>query len=336
MLIYACSSGTPEPSAPPNPAKRARPCSLYASPRGSDGPGRGSRHRPFRTLGRLVRSLRRGWTGCLQSGRYVHLRPVRMQRPGVMLRSAPGARAAVDGAVWVEPSAKGVRLSRLYLTARDELYSIPLKILADNVRIDHNTITTVPNSICVLIGSDHPAERTLIEGNRIRNCGKTGKYDHLLYLQGSRDAVIRWNVLSANPGGWAVHLYPDADRTLVEHNVIDGNQGGVVFAGDGAGTTSDLNLVRNNAITFSGPRWNVEGSWSDGPQGVGNAAEHNCVFSIGPNAPGGVAPPNGFTTADNPVVPGSPYLNREGGDYRFLRDNPCIPLVGNVTAHLRR
>jgi hypothetical protein len=263
----------------------------------------------------------------------VHLRPVRMHHPGVTLQSAPGARAAVDGAIWIE--APGVRLSQLYLTARDELFSIPLKIQADDVRIDHNTITTVPNSICVLIGSEHPVERTLIEGNRIRSCGKTGKYDHLLYLHSSRDAVIRWNVLTANPGGWAVHLYPDADRTLVEHNVIDGNQGGVVFAGDGAGNSSDLNLVRNNVITFSAPRWNVEGSWSDGPQGAGNAADHNCVFSIGPDAPSGVAPPNGFTTSDNPVVPGVPYLNRERGDYRFLKGSLCLPLVGDVSAHLR-
>jgi hypothetical protein len=283
-----------------------------------------------------VRSLRRGWTGCLQSGRYAHLRPVLMRHPGVTLRSAPGARAAVDGAIWIEPSAPGVRLSRLYLTARDELFSIALKIQADDVRIDHDTITTATNSICVLIGSEHPVERTTIEGNRIRNCGETGKYDHLLYLHSSRDAVIRWNLLTANPGGWAVHLYPDADGTVVEHNVIDGNQGGVVFAGDGEGNTSDLNLVRNNAITFSGPRWNIESSWSDGPQGVGNTADHNCVFSMGPDAPGGVAAQNGFTASDNPVIPGSPYVNRERADYRFLPGNPCIPLVGDVSAHLRR
>jgi parallel beta helix pectate lyase-like protein len=286
-------------------------------------------------LGRLVRSLRRGRSGCLLRGRYVHRRPLLIRRPRVTLRSARGAHPIVDGPLWIEPSAVGARISGLRLTAHDPIFNIPLKVQADRARITRNTITTAPNSICVLVGSARTANGVVIEGNRIRNCGEAGKYDHLIYLQSTRDTVIRWNVLAGNPGGWAVHLYPDADRTLIEHNVIDGNLGGVVFAGD-SGNTSDQNLVTHNAITFSGPRWNVEGSWG-GSAGEGNSVEHNCLFSLGPGAPAGIGDYQaGFTASENPVLMGSPYLARERRDFRFQPGNVCLALVGDLTAHLRR
>ena len=94
---------------------------------------------------------------------------------------------------------------------------------------------------------------TLVELNRIHGCGRTGKLAHLIYVTHSQGAVIRNNLLVGNGGGWAVHLYPDADGTLVEGNVIDSNEGGVIFAGDGGGDTSDRNVVRENVITNSAP-----------------------------------------------------------------------------------
>jgi nitrous oxidase accessory protein NosD len=333
--LSACGEVAPRASAPIRPA-RAHPCDRYASPRGSDHPGRGSRRRPYRTLGRLVRSLRTGGTGCLLKGTYVHRNPLSIRRPGVTLRSAGRARATIDGAVWIEPSARGARLTRLALTAHDPTFDIPLKIQADDVRVTRSSITNAVSSICILLGSDRTASRTLIERNRISRCGKEGKYDHLLYLHSTRGAVIRWNVLTGDTGGWAVHLYPDADGTLVEHNVIDGNAGGVIFAGSGSGDTSDGNVVRNNAITFSGPRWNLESSWSGGSPGVNNTATHNCLFSLGPGSPGGIASTEGFVESDNVVLGGSPYVNRDGGDYRFLPGSPCASLVGHVPPRARR
>ncbi len=54
----------------------------------------------------------------------------------------------------------------------------------------------------------------------------------------------------------------------------------MIFAGAG-GETSDRNVVRNNAIPYSSPRWNIEGSGSDEQPGVGNVAHDNCVYSPG-------------------------------------------------------
>lgn len=303
-------------------------CKRFASPRGSDR-ARGTRRRPFRTVKRLTRSLRRGQTGCLLAGRYRHRGVAHIRRPGVTLRNVHGARARVDGTVWIDPSATGARVAGLFLTTSDPLFSIPLKVQADRAVVTGNVITGRRSTICLVVGSAHAARGVLVERNRILHCGRVGKYDHLIYLVHSRDAVVRWNVLSGNPGGWAVHLYPDADGTLIEHNVIDRNEGGVIFAGDGS-QTSDDNLVRNNAITFSGPRWNVEGSWSDGPAGTGNSADHNCLYSSGPGAPAGIGDLDGFAAADNVVVDRSPYGAGQGAGHRFAAGSPCAGLVGDV------
>jgi hypothetical protein len=176
--------------------------------------------------------------------------------------------------------------------------------------------------------SSKDASNVVIERNRIYDCGPSNsKWDHQIYLVHSRGAIVRWNILSGNAGGWGVHLYTDADGTVVEHNVIDGNRGGVIFAGEG-GDTSDRNVVRNNAITSSGPRWNIEGSWSGGREGTGNEAHHNCLYS--PGQGDGVANESGFSARQNSVLGGSPYVNRAAGDYHFRADSPCADLVGDV------
>ena len=163
-------------------------------------------------------------------------------------------------------------------------------------------ITSRGNNTCVLIGTSRTAYRVVIERNRISNCGERGKLDHLIYAAHTRNAVVRRNRLTANGGGWAVHLYPDADGTRVERNDIAGNLGGVIFGGDGEGQTSDLNVVRGNSIVGSGVRWNLESSWSGGPEGARNVARDNCVHSSGPGAPSGIGPSAGVALEANRVV----------------------------------
>ena len=308
---------------------RTAGCDRFASPRGSDrGRHRGRQSRPFRSVRRLARSLRRGQTGCLYPGSYRHGTPVRLRRPRTTLRGLAGGAVRVDGAIWVEGTARGASLSKLRLTASDPTYDIPLKVLADDVRVTRNAITGSASSICVLVGSHRLAHRTRIERNRISRCGSVGKFDHLIYLQQTRQARVRDNLLTANAGGWAVHMYPDADQTVVERNTIDGNQGGVIFAGDGTGATSDGNVVRLNVITFSSPRWNIEGSWSEGPAGRGNLAYDNCLFTEGPDAPAGIAERIGFSAERNTVVAASPYIARPLGDYRLAPTSGCRAPTG--------
>jgi Disaggregatase related len=311
-------------------AQAAGPCDRYAAPNGS-ARGSGTRAHPYGSLRRLVRGLRRGQVGCLMAGRYRHRGVVSMRRAGTTLRPLGKAHATIDGALWVQPGAKGARIAGLTLTSHDPVYSIPLKINADDFSLVRNDISAAQNISCVLIGADRTASHTLVERNRIRRCGRTGKLAHLLYVAHSQDAVIRGNLLIGNRGGWAVHLYPDADGTLIEGNVIDANQGGVIFAGEG-GTTSDGNVVRDNVITNSAPRWNIEGSWSGGPEGEGNVAQRNCLYSAGAGRPSGIGFLSGFEQSDNVVATGPVYVDRRAGDYRLRPGSNCAAVVSATGA----
>ena len=323
--------GTPSAAGPAAPrAHAAGSCDRYAAPNGSRG-GRGTRAHPYGSLRRLVRGLRRGQTGCLLAGRYRHRGVVAMRRAGTTLRPLGKARVTIDGAIWALRGAKGARITGLTLTSHDPVYPIPLKIQADDVSLVRNDITAARNISCVLIGSTRKVSHTVVEFNRIRRCGRAGKLSHLLYVTHSQGAVIRHNLLVGNRGGWAVHLFPDADGTLVEGNVIDSNQGGVIFAGEG-GDTSEGNVVRGNVITNSAPRWNIEGSWSGGPVGEGNLAQGNCLYSAGPGSPSGIGFLNGFAQSDNIVANGQVYVDRAAGDYRLRPGSNCRPVVASDAA----
>jgi len=311
-------------------ARAAGPCDRYAAPNGSSRAS-GTRAAPYGSLRRLVRGLRRGQTGCLLAGRYRHRGVVSMRRPGTTLRPLGNVHATIDGAVWALRGAKGARITGLTLTSHDPVYPIPLKIQADDFSLVGNDITAARNISCVLIGSTRTVSHTLVELNRIHRCGRSGKLSHLLYVTHSRGAVIRNNLLIGNRGGWAVHLYPDADGTLIEGNVIDSNQGGVIFAGE-FGATSDGNVVRGNVITNSAPRWNVEGSWSGGPEGQGNVAEGNCLYSAGPGSPSGIGFLSGFAQSANVVAQGPVYVDRRAGDYRLRPGSNCRAVVASDAA----
>lgn len=295
-------------------------CDRYAGPNGLDLRGRGSKRRPLRSVPRLLMRLRAGETGCLLPGRYRHHFPAKLVSPGAKLIGLEG-RAKVDGAIWVTERARRAQVRGLDLTASDRVFFIPLKVQANGVRVAGNRIRGSRSTTCVLIGSTRRARGVRIERNWIHRCGRRGKLDHLIYVQDASGTVIRGNVLTDNPGGWAVHLYPNADRSTIDRNLIDGNQGGVIFAGVGS-TTSDHNTVRSNVITNSSPRWNVEGSWSV-YVGVGNVVDGNCLFTTGPDAPTGIGDPVGFTAGPTLVRTTSPYSAGRYDEYRFPAGSEC-------------
>ena len=309
-------------------ADAAAACSRVAAPSGSDSAA-GSEAAPYRTVQKLVTSLTAGQTGCLRTGTYGGS-DVTMHRPDVTLTSFPGERATITAFLEVYPEAARARLQNLKFDSTNNGNATGVKLQADGVLFADNELTKGNRGICLMAGTWHAARDIVIERNHIHHCGPSGsKYDHQVYLAGTRNATVRWNVLDANAGGWGVHMYPDADGTLVEHNVIDGNHGGVVFAGDDS-DHSDNNVVRYNAVTYSGPRWNIEGSWGGGGSGNGNSAHHNCVYTEGPSSPGGIASADGFSPSSNTVLSGSPYVNRGSSDFTFRSDSPCSALVGDV------
>ncbi len=252
-----------------------------------------------------------------------------------MLRGIGPGRPRIRGPIWIEERATGAQLLGVSLTSNSPTSSEPLKVQADRARIAGNSIAGSMNASCILVGSQRTTRGVAIERNHIRHCGRHGKLDHLIYLEHTRATTIRGNLLTDNFGGWAVHLYPDADGTSIERNIIDGNLGGVVIAGVD-GQTSTGNAIRNNAITYSSPRRNVESSWEDGPAGQRNRVSANCLLSRGPDAPAGIGYAEGFSVGPNTVLDRSPYVNRATGDFRFRAASPCAELVGDVVGGLPR
>jgi nitrous oxidase accessory protein NosD len=336
ILLVAVASGessqpalTAAASADPSVAAVAVGCDRFAGPHGGDRRS-GTRRRPFRTVPRLARSLRAGQTGCLLPGRYRHSKPAKLRRPGSRVVGL-GGRARVDGAIWITERADAAEIRGLTMTATDSVYFIPIKVQADRALITRNRIRGARSTTCVLVGSTRRTRAVRIERNWIHHCGRRGKLDHAIYVQDALDTIVRGNVLNDNQGGWGVHLYPDADHTLVEQNLIDGNVGGVIFGGSGS-SSSDDNLVRSNTITLARPRWNIEGSWS-GPVGSGNIAQGNCLFTRGPGSPSGLGSQIGFSAGGNVVLASSPYSSRGPAGYRFKqRDRACASLVSPLPA----
>lgn len=252
-------------------------CDLIAAPGGTNS-APGTLRRPMRNPMRLVRALAPGETGCLRAGHYSK-REVAINTPGVTLTSYPGERATLRTRLWIKKQGDGVTISDLDIDGRNPTNLPSPTISADDVILRDNDITNHHTAICVSLGSPDMygrAAHTMIEGNRIHDCGvlPPTNQDHGIYVNTSDDAVIRDNRIYDNADR-GVQLYPDSQRTLVTHNVIDGNGVGVIFGGNEV-STSNGNVVEDNVITNSKVRGNVDHSWG-GAIGTGNIARHNCL-----------------------------------------------------------
>lgn len=256
----------------------AAECDLIAGPDGSDRET-GSSGQPIDGPEMLVKTLEAGQVGCLRAGDYTTDGEVSIRTPGITLTSYPGERATVHGRLWIERTGDGVTVSNLDLDGRNPTDLPSPTINADDVTLRRNNITNHHTAICVSIGSPDTygrAHRTLIEGNHIHDCGRLPptNQNHGIYVNSSDDAVIRNNRIFDNADR-GIQLYPDAQRTLVTGNVIDGNGVGVIFGGSETTTSSD-NVIESNVITNSRVRGNVDYSWG-GERGTGNVIADNCT-----------------------------------------------------------
>jgi parallel beta-helix repeat protein len=162
----------------------------------------------------------------------------------------------------------------------------------------------------------------LIERNRIHNCGQlpATNHHHGIYAEATDNARIleNWIYDNADRG---VQLFPDAQRTYVARNIIDGNGEGVVFS-----RTSANNVVENNVISNSVVRYNLEDFEL---RGTGNVARRNCLWSTRhPANPAGLQTGLVVPLVENIVIdPG--FINRAAKDFRLQPGSPCInfPLI---------
>jgi parallel beta-helix repeat protein len=286
------------------------------------------------SVSRLARALRPGQTGCLRRGTYYE--DVRIRQGGrrgrpITLRSYPGETALVVGRFAVYRRARAVHISRLYLDGVNPDRLPSPSVAGADVTFSRVDVTNRHTGICFSLGAPGfgIAERTVIRQSRIHDCGRlpATNHDHGIYLAESRDARIlsNWIYRNADRG---IQLFPDAQRTVIRGNVIDGNGQGIAFGG-GPLAASDDTLVEGNLITNSTIRDNVESHYgSSAPVGQRNLVRRNCIAGGVRGAPVDVVG-LGFALVEN-LFSLPRYLDSTGGDYRLRPSDPCVRLfAGN-------
>jgi len=306
-------------------------CTRFASPTGSNSAD-GSAARPFKTVQKLIDAIGPGETGCLDAGSYTDNGAAEIARfnhggaPGrpLTLRPTPGQAARLRGNVYLPKGSDHVTIRNLTIDGRPTSGALgtSISINAADTVLSRNIITNAATGTCVILGDSNGvwgrAARTIISKNLFRDCGSTahGMLDHSIYVEGVEDAVIVDNTM-VRTSGYAVHLYPDARRTLVSHNVMVDNGAGVIFAGEGAQASSD-NLVEHNIITGSKKDAGIS-SWWGGARGTGNVARDNCLS----NRSDVELINRGFTAGPNVSVASAGFVSAAMGDYRLQPGSPC-------------
>ncbi len=308
---------------------QSRPvCDKVASPLGSNiNPGTASR--PYATVGRLVDALQAGHTGCLREG--VFQGDVKFTKGGsasapITLTSYPGERATVIGRIHVSDDANNVVVQQLDLDGRNVANLPSPTVNGDNAVFRDNDVTNYHTTICFLLGSTEygRARNTVIERNRIHNCGQLPptNHHHGIYVEESDGARItdNWIYDNADRG---VQLFPDADNSYVARNVIDGNGQGVVFSRE-----SSTNVLEHNVITNPVVRYNIEDFELTGR---GNVARLNCVWSVRHPGFAGIQPNIAVPLLENLVVEPA-FFSRAAKDFRVAAGTMCADVLAGPVA----
>ena len=277
-----------------------------------------------RVVQRLLDSLEPGQTGCLAAG--VYREDLKVSRSGIVLRSASAQRARIVGRLWVTRRARGDLFSGLILDGRNSSGLPSPTVNGTSISFVNDEVTNENTNICFVLGSAYGRARdTLIEGDRIHNCGRLPSHntEHGIYVSHATGTRIIANLIYGNADR-GIQLYPDAQGSVIERNVIDGNGEGVIFSGEG-GQASSNNLVQYNAITNARIRSDIESWYPQGnPAGVGNVVRDNCVWG-GRGAPVDVSAA-GFTAIAN-VVADPMYASPAGGDFQISAASRCASLL---------
>ena len=267
------------------------------------------------SIERFVNSLSPGQKGCLKG---TFNQDVEIRRRGVTLRSAPGTRAYVCGVIIIDDSADDVTLRGLRIdgscTSGNTIY-----LRAERTRIEYNNITNRhKGQSCILVGQDPAgwqADDVTIRHNRIHGCGIDATRDQGIYLLRTTGTMIADNVIY-DISAFAMQFWGDVRNSTFAHNVTDGgaatHRGGLIVGADD-GPLPSGNLVADNIITYTA------GVAVEGWGGSGNLVRDNCLWQNRDGAFRG----SGFSQANNIVLRRTPFVNRNGHDYRLKRGSRC-------------
>jgi hypothetical protein len=266
------------------------------------------------TLGQLLAATPAGGVACLPAGSRFAGRAVIART--VTLRPASGS-AAIVGGVTVLQTAPGSVVSGLQIHGRGAGRAAVL-VEADSTRVSGNTIDgrgyADRNTACVFVDR---ARGTVIDGNRISSCtlaSRSGLSAPGVFV-GSGYGTRITNDLITHTAGYGIVLGPNAQHSLVAHDIVDRSSGGVLIDGNGV-TASSYNVVESSILSNLGGH-GVLVEWQ-GLTGKENEVRSNCIWHAfgGPvSGAGGV----GVRTAGN--LGASPrYASRT--DYT-ITGGPC-------------
>jgi Right handed beta helix region len=307
----------------------ATSCSLVASPSGSDS-APGTLAAPFHTVQRLVDALQPGQTGCLMSGTYRE--DVTFRDPDTTLTSYPGQAVTIVGRIYVAEGANDTTVAGLDLNGENPGRELSPMIDANGVTFSYDDVTNDHSGTCFGIGSAvwGWATGTLITHDRVHGCGQLPptNLQHAFYVGGATDTTIAWNLIYGNADR-GIQLYPDAQHTTIDHNIITDNGEGILISGTN-GSASSYTNVYDNIISGATQRHDVETYWPIGnPVGVGNVVHDNCLWS---GREGTVSIPGGGATVNHNIDANPRFVNAQADDYEISPGSPCLAIVGDVQA----
>ncbi len=308
-------------------------CSLVTAPSGSDSAS-GTATAPFQTVQKLVNSLGRGQTGCVEQGTYDE--DVRIARGGsagtpVTLTSYPGQTATIVGRMQVVEGANYVTVSDLDLNGENPTRGESPVIDANHVTFSYDDVTNDHTGICFGIGSTTWgwATDTLITHDQIHDCGQLPQdnLQHGLYIGAATNTTIEWSLIYDNAAR-GIQLYPDAQHTTIAHNIIVGNGEGILISGANGAASSYTN-IEDNILSGATVRHDVESYWPPGnPVGVGNSVHNNCFWG---GREGTIGSTYGFTAAHN-LTANPQYINATAHNYELRATSPCLLMSGDPQA----
>ncbi|HZC31495.1 MAG TPA: right-handed parallel beta-helix repeat-containing protein, partial [Gaiellaceae bacterium] len=277
----------------------------WASPTGDDAAA-GSAAAPYRTVTRLAASLRPGENGCLTAGA-TFAENVQIWNAGVAGRpikilTAGTPRATILGSISLSWRAHDVVLAALRVEGAG--FAAPVTVHGARTTLVRVEVAggayASSGSACVRI---EKAAGVLLDGDEIHDCTGGAAAPGVLVLD-ARNARIS-NSFVYHVAGAGIALGRGATAARVEHNIVDGNIGGVAI--DGRGNEVIDNIISNSST------WNVHGSTS----AAANVVSRNCLWGGGS---GQIQGP-GFVASHN-VVADPRYRDRAHG--LSLDTGPCF------------
>jgi Right handed beta helix region/Protein of unknown function (DUF1565) len=153
----------------------------------------------------------------------------------------------------------------------------------------------------------HSGSDTALIGNRIHHIGSKTFYDHGIYMNSGRRAVVANNVIWDITGGYGLHIWGDFDDSWVINNTVYGSAAsGFTIGGNSERGKPDRTVAANNLLAGHTATGNGQQGYAamEYQPGVGNSVRRNLGWA---------------NARSNPFnLPGSNPSNNRTADPRFV------------------